>query len=283
MAGDLFKAVGPYWLMVIGGAGLVACSLLTLSAHLQDQRRHRGERDVKVHEPLRPGDGFKLVLSNRYLTLIAMLVMVLNIVNALGEFIFGRLVTEQARAQGLAGAASKQFIGGVYADYFLWINLLGVGIQLFLVSRIYKTIGVRGALFVLPVLSFGVYGLMAVTPLIGVVRWGKIMENATTYSLQNTTLHSLYLLTSREAKYKAKAAIETFFWRAGDVLQAGIVYAGTQYALSVRDFTLVNLALVAVWLVTAWLIFREHRRLSEATSGEGRRLEPRPVVAEART
>jgi ATP:ADP antiporter, AAA family len=36
----------------------------------------------------------------------------------------------------------------------------------------------------------------------------------------NTVRQALYLLTSREAKYKAKAAIDTFVVRAGDMLQA---------------------------------------------------------------
>jgi hypothetical protein len=37
---------------------------------------------------------------------------------------------------------------------------------------------------------------------------------------------ALWLPTSREAKYKAKAAVDTFFMRGGDVLQAGIVFLG---------------------------------------------------------
>jgi len=39
------------------------------------------------------------------------------------------------------------------------------------------------------------------------VRVGKILENSTDYSVQNTVRQALFLPTSREAKYKAKAAI----------------------------------------------------------------------------
>ena len=96
---------------------------------------------------------------------------------------------------------------------------------------------------------------MAVLPLLSVVRIGKTLENATDYSIQNTTRHGLFLPTTREAKYKAKAAIDTFFWRAGDVLQAGIVFAGTTWlAFGVRQFALVNVALVLVWLVITYAI-----------------------------
>jgi hypothetical protein len=34
--------------------------------------------------------------------------------------------------------------------------------------------------------------------------------------VQNTVRQALFLPTTREHKYKAKQAIDTFFWRAGD-------------------------------------------------------------------
>ena len=60
-------------------------------------------------------------------------------------------------------------------------------------------------------------------PALLVLKIGKTLENATDYSLQNTLRQALFLPTTREAKYKAKAAIDTFFMRTGDVLQAGVV------------------------------------------------------------
>ena len=75
--------------------------------------------------------------------------------------------------------------------------------------------------------------MIGLVPLLGLVRWGKTLENATDYSLQNTVRQALFLPTSREAKYKAKAAIDTFFMRFGDVLQAGLVRLGAQFHLAV--------------------------------------------------
>ena len=74
--------------------------------------------------------------------------------------------------------------------------------------------GVRGALFILPVLALINYSIIAVAPILAVVRIGKILENSTDYSIQNTLRQALFLPTSREAKYKSKAAIDTFFTRA---------------------------------------------------------------------
>ena len=155
----------------------------------------------------------------------------------------------------------EDLIARTYGEFFSWVNLLGLVFQLFLVSRIFRYVGVRGALFILPCISLGVYGLIAAVPVLHIVRFGKTLENSTDYSIQTTTRHALFLLTSREAKYKAQAAIETFFWRAGDVLQAAIVFGGSLLAWKVRHYASVNIVLVVVWLWVAWAIYREHKRL----------------------
>ena len=65
---------------------------------------HVTRRDSKVQakqagEKLAAGpNGFKMVLSDRYLTLMAALVVLLNVVNTSGEYLFGRYVVEAANA-----------------------------------------------------------------------------------------------------------------------------------------------------------------------------------------
>jgi AAA family ATP:ADP antiporter len=135
--------------------------------------------------------------------------------------------------------------------------------QLFFVSRILKYLGVRVALLFLPVIAMGGYLLLAFYPLLTVVRWAKTAENSTDYSLQNTVRQVLFLPTTREQKYKAKQAIDTFFVRAGDLLSAGLVFVGTAIlSFGTTQFALVNVVLVAVWMGIAVAIGREHGRLT---------------------
>jgi len=140
-------------------------------------------------------------------------------------------------------AAMQRFIGGFYGDYFRWVNLLGILLQTLFVSRIINFMGVRGALYVLPGIALVSYSVLAVAPILALVRGVKTLENATDYSLQNTVRQALFLPTSREAKYKAKAAIDTFFARFGDVLQAGMVKAGSELSVGLTGFAWFNVAL----------------------------------------
>ena len=74
---------------------------------------------------------------------------------------------------------------------------------------------------------------------------------------------ALFLPTSRDAKYKALQAVETLFWRAGDMLSGITIFVLLQWlALSVRGFALVNLAIVVVWLLLAASLAKENRRLT---------------------
>ena len=52
-------------------------------------------------------------------------------------------------------------------------------------------------------------GAMAIVlfPALGLIRVAKVAEKGTEYSLETTAVNALYLVVSRDAKYKAKAVI----------------------------------------------------------------------------
>jgi AAA family ATP:ADP antiporter len=266
----LIGTFGVYELMLLAAA-ILALSLLITNG-VDRRERHRptpsGTKAKAVEEkPLKKGDAFALVFRNRYLLLIALLMLVLNWVNTTGEYILGRTVlaaAEQAVADGSAGGLSEEeYIGSFYANFFTVVNLAGLLLQLFVVSRVLKYLGVGVAITILPLIALGGYLIAAFYPVLAMLRWAKTAENATDYSLQNTVRQVLFLPTTREEKYKAKQAIDTFFVRAGDVLSAALVFAGTTWlAFSTQQFALFNVALVTVWLVLAVLVGRRYRRLT---------------------
>jgi AAA family ATP:ADP antiporter len=213
------------------------------------------------HEPLKGAGGFQLVLRQPYLLLIALLIVLCNLVNTTGEFILGKSVAEYAESAAASGEVTKEeYIGKFYADFYFWVNFAGAALQIFAVSRIMRRVGIGPALLFLPLIAMGGYALMAVFPMLGLIRAVKIAENGANYSLQNTARHALFLRTSREAKYKGKTAIDGFFWRAGDALSGLIVFLGTTLALDLRDFARTNTILTVAWLCVSaaivWLRLR---------------------------
>lgn len=162
----------------------------------------------------------------------------------------------------------SQFVGAFYGNYFWWVNVIGVALQLLITPRLLKRFGAHGALFVLPIIALGGYSLLITVPTIALVKMVKIFENATDYSIQNTAKQALFLVTSREAKYKAKTASDTFFVRLGDMAQSGLVAGGLALELGAGGFALVSLGFVAVWFVLVVLILFEYRRRMAAPTAE---------------
>ena len=209
------------------------------------------------------------MFRSRYLILIGAFLVVLNIVNTTGEYILSRSVLEYATtlAVGNAGFDKEAFIGSFYGSFFFGVNMAAIIIQAFLVSRLIKYLGMAGALFILPIVALGAYSLVALGAGFAIIRLVKSAENATDYSLMNTAKQMLWLPTTRDEKYKAKQAIDTFFVRAGDVISAAFVFAGTQWlALNVVDFGMTNILFVVLWLGLAVLLLRKYQALT--TSGE---------------
>jgi AAA family ATP:ADP antiporter len=258
-----------------------------------DQAAGSGE----TKEPLGKEGGFQLVFQSRYLFLMACMILVSNLVNTTGEYILSnaalvyaseevpavppeREAAVEARAQELAKSgtaieearsqardvelrdARSQVIGEFYGNFFFWVNLIGVLIQMFLVSRIFKYFGVRAALFVLPVIAFGGYAAIGLLGSLAVLRVAKTAENSTDYSVQNTVKQALFLPTTREEKYKAKAAIDTFFVRFGDTASAILVAVGLHVLhLAPTHFAFLNVGLVSIWILLIIGIAREHKKM----------------------
>jgi ATP:ADP antiporter, AAA family len=268
----LIRRIGTLPMMLVACGALLLALVVTNVVHLRDRRQPRGDRPQQApEEPLGSDGGFQLILRHRYLLFIGLLTLTVQIVNTNGNYLLNELVAQMARAavaSGDTGGLNEDaIIGSFLADVDFWQNTLSMVIQFFLVSRIFKYLGISGALFVLPVLAFTSYGVFALAPVLAFIRLAKITENATDYSLQNTLRRALFLPTSREAKYKALQAVETFFWRAGDMLSAVVVFVVVQWlALSVRQYAAVNIALVLVWFVVAAVLARENRRLTAAAA-----------------
>jgi AAA family ATP:ADP antiporter len=270
--GQLVKLYGPYPFMLGAAALLALCLVLTNAVNAREKK---GRESAKPSDPSRERSGFTLVFTNRYLLLIALLMLVYNLVNTTGEYILGKTVLSlYERAHGAAAAGGldeSKVIGEFYGNFFTLVNILAALFQAFVVSRILKYFGVRVALFILPAVALIGYTGMAFIPLLAFIRTAKLAENSIDYSLQSTTKNALYLPTSREAKYKAKQANDAFFVRFGDVLSAGLVFAGTRWlSFGSRQFALVNVALIGVWLFLAFLIGRQFDRLSVRRPRESR-------------
>jgi ATP:ADP antiporter, AAA family len=276
IASWLVEPLGVYRLLLVGAALLGVCAFLYVVAErLTVAMKERGaparaERSfgAQLSSAL---DAFTLVFKTRYLLAIALFTLVYNWVNSNGEYMLSKLVKEAAAEAIAAGtltpSAVGSFIGRAYGDFYRNVNVLGVLMQAFLVSRVVKYGGLGVALLVMPLFSLTSGLAVLVWPLLLTIRIGKTFENATDYSLNNTVRQMLWLPTTPAMKYKAKQTVDTLFVRLGDVSSSLLVVVGAELlGWSVRGFAVANVLLVGLWLAFIMLILREGKKLERAAA-----------------
>jgi ATP:ADP antiporter, AAA family len=298
--GAILGARAPVWLTSVFGiyelflvvAGALAVSIVIY--RLIDARE-RTETDARntvtipkaeVRKPVERDGGFKLVLSDKYLRMMAVMVMAGSLVNTAGEYVISKMADEQAKVVAaeavtkhqveqpaatpeehakVGKAAKRAFLGKFFSDYYSLVNLIVFLLQALLVARVIQVLGIRKGLFILPIIAIGGWITFLMFTSLATIRVTKTIENSLDYSLLNTLRQALYLPTSRASKYKAKAAIDTFFVRSADAI-AGLllvpVLVNTLH-LGVRTFAIVNIGLVALWLVLVALTGKLHDQRAE--------------------
>jgi AAA family ATP:ADP antiporter len=176
--------------------------------------------------------------------------------------------------------ARGDYLSGFFSDYYTLVNLISFLLQALVVARLLTRLGIRRALFIMPLVVLGGWFALLLFANVSIVRIEKTTENSLDYSLHNTLRHALFLPTSRAGKYKAKAAIDTFVFRMGDVVAGvGIVFVLVEVlGLGVKAFAALNVALAVCWLLLAYRAGRLHDKLV----AEQERGQDGPEVADKR-
>ena len=203
-------------------------------------------------------EGFRAVLRSRYLLGIAGYALILAV---MATFIYF------TRLQMVAALGDDV---DLRTTWFARIDLVTQVATLFLqaivAGHLMRRLGVPLTLALLPLtVALGFIGLALVASLAALIVF-EASFRAVQRAIMRPARETLYTVVNREDKYKAKAFIDTFIYRGGDV-----VGAQTEGLLGRLGMGLVALASVAVPLAIAWAALgiwlgRAQRRLAGRTA-----------------
>jgi AAA family ATP:ADP antiporter len=216
--------------------------------------------------------GAKLVILSRFLLAAAIVTLLTNWVNTNGENLLFQVV--QNTLDGIAidrgitdPQAALEFTRDgttkFYGNFYFWVNVVALLLQSLVVSRLLKFGGFASIALMLPVIALISYTLMALIPILFIIKIMKIAENSTDYSVNNTARNVLWLPVDSAMKFKGKPAIDTLYVRMGDGLAALTVLIGIHWlSLTTQQFFVFNIGLVILWLIFTIMLIREHRKAS---------------------
>lgn len=157
-----------------------------------------------------------------------------------------------------------------FASVDLAVNVLTLGVQLFLTGRIVNRLGVAVTLAILPAFSILGFAALAVWPTIGVIVAFQVLRRAGNFAIARPIREVLFTVVPREDRYKAKSFIDTVVYRLGDQVGAWS-FTGIQDGLGFGSTGIAGAAipLSAAWLVNSLWLGRAQDRRRNAGAPEG--------------
>ena len=243
LVGSTVLNIGRATLLAICVGPMIVISGLAYWIHRSASIENREDEDAPAASTSRQSaafEGARLVAGSKYLLAIAGLIATYELVSNVIDFQLSATV-EQVITEPLQRDAFFGRVGQI-------IGVVSIFVQLFLTSFVMKRFGLRVALSFLPVaILVSTVGFLAMPVLVFAASM-SVADNALNYSINQSAKEALYVPTSKDAKYKAKAFIDMFVQRLAKVISVVLNLAfSVAFVSGVRWLTLVTLAMLAGW------------------------------------
>ena len=263
---DRFTSAG--WLWICAGIAVVIVVLAYLAGRIVNKsgidelnaslELQGGKTPESTEKPPNPAiEGAKLVFKSKYLISIVGIVGLYEIVSTLIDFQFTSTI-----AHYLEGEA----IGRQFSTMFAITNWVSMFVQLFLTSFIMTRFGLKTALIILPLAAMaGSVAFMAM-PILWVGSFLNTADNGFSYSINQSAKEALYVPTSKDEKYKAKAFIDMFVQRFAKALAVGVSLTVTSIFTSydsIRWLSIFTVMIIVIWLFAVNYAGNHFRKISE--------------------
>lgn len=245
---QLGEAIGPHapiWLMLIAIVVFecaVRCMLAIDRLPIEGEKVHRRAHAVGGTMI----DGLKMVARSPYLMCVALNAAFIAISATLVYFAGARLVVDKSEEMGERLA--------LFAELDLAKQLATLVLQIFVTSKLLRTIGVGGTLCVLPILTVAGFAVVSLSQGGSELQiWGTFavfqgLHSATRYAVMRPARETLFSVLSEGEKYKAKTFVDMAVYRSGDVVGAGVEGA---VWVTLGSMVMLTAPMAGVWVILA--------------------------------
>ncbi|MDX2505151.1 MAG: MFS transporter [Gammaproteobacteria bacterium] len=228
------------------------------ASNIRNKQESTSRQNEKQQEKLLGGgiwSGISMVFSSPYLLGICLLMLLFSTLATFLYFMQAQIIHDT-----FVNSAQRT---AVFASIDLAVNALTLLIQVFLTNRLIKWFGLPAVLVVIPVMLAMGFILLSISPVLTVLLVVQVIRRAGNYALMRPAREMLYVVLSREEKYKAKNFIDTVIYRTGDAVSAW-VYAGMRgVGISLSTIALIAVPLALVWAWIAFDLGRQQAKIAE--------------------
>jgi AAA family ATP:ADP antiporter len=256
----LAERVGLANLMLVSAGFLLAC--LVCIWRLRRWALRREEKAGRDNESAMGGDvlaGLKLIAKEPLLRWLAAMVF-------LGVGV-GQLLYNQQAVIAREAFATAEARTAYYAGIDIAVNVLTLVVQLFATRWLLSRFGLAPVLLIpMAALLLG-FAVLTASPLPIVVGIVQVVTRSNEFSLMKPGRETIYTRVDRQWRYKAGAAIDTAFFRGGELTFSWMYRALSGFGSQVIFGA--GLAMAGVMTVSAWRLLREEKKLPDERSMPG--------------
>ncbi len=261
----LVAQVGVANLMLVSMGFLVGC--LVCIVRLGPWARRREQADPSVREDAMGGgvlDGLRRIARDPLLRAMAMVMF-------FGVGVGTLLYNEQnaiVRAMTAGNPAEAEQATAFFSMIDSWINWLVLAIQVLLTRFLLTRYGVA-PLLLGPALAILLgFSILAAAPLPMLVAIVQVLTRASEFALAKPARETIYTRVDREARYKAKAAIDTVVYRGSDLTFVWVHKGLAAFGPSVVFGT--GILVAGGMTLGAWRLIREQATLPAEPAPDAR-------------
>jgi AAA family ATP:ADP antiporter len=242
----------------IGVPGVLVISALLLELAVLGVRQVRRAGEAIEHEPVadQPSggafDGLAQVARSPYLRMIAGYVLCTA---TAATFLY----LEQAQL-ARAELPDRTARAELFAWIDLWTNLITLVLQTFLAAPLLRRLGPAFVLALLPLAQVVGVSMVVLAPSLGVLVFAQVASRSLTHGMTRPARELLFTILDRDAKYRAKNAIDTIGYRFGDVASAWLHNGLSALGAGGIPLVAATVPIVGIWLVLATLLGASFRR-----------------------
>jgi len=210
-------------------------------------------REVEASGNAKFADGsLGAILRNRYLALIAVILLLAQLASQFVEFQFMKTLELAIKGRDARTAYMSMF--------FSVMSFVAIGVNLTVTPLVHRAKGVLAGLLVQPV-AMGVCALLFMAqPTLLFGSLAKISDRGLAYSINRASRELLYVPVDSMVIYQAKAWIDMFGYRLFEVLGSLIILAVSHWAsapVGLKGLSGFTLATCALWVAMVLLMRQE--------------------------
>ena len=252
----LVTTLGTEGMLIFTVVSLIVAAVFSLIAYRVGGEPQPSEKEIGGQQG---HAGIKLFLKSRYLLFLGLLIFVTQILSTALELRFDVLIAEQFSDKDLR----SEYLYG----FWKYVNITAFLLNFVIAPLMFPLLRIRLIKLFIPIIHLGVSLISVLSPSLSTSALSLLLFKSFDYSIFRASKEILYMPLSYDARYRAKQFIDSFIYRNGEGLTAGInALIGTFFVVPLVMYPATAIVMSFLWIGIVLSLTKQYQNLVSSSS-----------------